>query len=269
MSIPASSGDLPGLPPATVTDEPSAHSRVRVGALADIHFGKASAGTLHQLFAHVTESVDVLALCGDLTDFGTPDEARALAKEITSSLKIPSVAVLGNHDFESGQEREVAAILTDAGMTVLDGDTCEIKGVGFAGVKGFGGGFGPRALRLWGESGIKQFVREAVAEALKLESALGRLRTAHRVALLHDSPIQATVEGEPLDIYPFLGSSRLEEPLLHYPVSAVVHGHAHAGQAEGVTAGGVPVYNVSLPLLRRVSPDRLFRILEFTSPAQG
>jgi len=146
---------------------------------------------------------------------------------------------------------------------VLDGDACEVHGVGIAGVKGFGGGFGKRALGPWGETIIKQFVREAVDEALKLEAALARLRTTHLVALLHYSPIQQTVEGEPLEIYPFLGSSRLEEPINRYPVSLVVHGHAHRGQLQGRTKSGVNVYNVSMPLLSRTFTDRPpFRVFE-------
>jgi len=146
---------------------------------------------------------------------------------------------------------------------VLDGDACELNGIGIAGVKGFGGGFGRHALGPWGETIIKQFVREAVDEALKLEAALARLRTPHLIALLHYSPIQRTVEGEPLEIYPFLGSSRLEEPIGRYPVTLVVHGHAHRGFPEGRTKMGVPVYNVALPLLTRTFTDRLpFRVFD-------
>jgi Icc-related predicted phosphoesterase len=157
----------------------------------------------------------------------------------------------------------VRQILTDGGLTVLDGDACELHGIGIAGVKGFGGGFGRRALGPWGETTIKQFVREAVDEALKLEAALARLRTKQLIALLHYSPIQQTVDGEPLEIYPFLGSSRLEEPIGRYPVSLVFHGHAHRGQLEGATQSGVPVYNVSMPLLTRTFADRPpFRVFE-------
>ena len=154
---------------------------------------------------------------------------------------------------------------------MLDGDACELHGIGIAGVKGFGGGFGKRALGPWGEPIIKQFVHEAVNEALKLEAALARLRTERLVALLHYSPVQETVEGEPLEIYPFVGSSRLEEPIGRYPVSLVVHGHAHRGQLEGRTKSGVPVYNVSMPLLTRSFPDRPpFRVFEVrVTPAAG
>ena len=238
-------------------------SVVRVAAVADLHCAKAmAAGTFQPLFAQVAERADVLALAGDLTDYGLPEEARLLVREL-SVAKVPVVAVFGNHDYESERHDEVKQILTDGGVSVLDGDSVEIHGVGFAGVKGFAGGFGERALQSWGEPILKRFVREAVDEALKLESALARLRTSHRIALLHYSPIRATVECEAPEITPFLGSSRLEDPLNRYPVFAVLHGHAHRGSLEGRTATGVPVYNVALPLLRRRYPDQpAFRIIE-------
>jgi Icc-related predicted phosphoesterase len=240
----------------------TASETLRLAAVGDLHGTRASTGTLQPLFAQMAESVEVLVLCGDLTDYGLPEEARILAGELAGA-RVPTVAVLGNHDFESGQQEEVKRILCDAGITLLDGDTTEIRGVGFAGVKGFGGGFGQRALEPWGEPTVKRFVQEALDEALKLESGLARLRTDQRVAVLHYSPIQATVEGEPPEIFPFVGSSRLEEPLNHFPVTLVLHGHAHHGRPEGRTRNGTPVYNVSLPLLRQLFPDQPpFRILE-------
>jgi Icc-related predicted phosphoesterase len=246
-----------------------AGSTIRVAALADLHCTKTSQGAFQPLFTRITEAADVLLLAGDLTDYGLPEEAAVLAKELTA-LRIPAAAVLGNHDVESGKQQEVRQILTDAGLTVLDGDACELLGIGVAGVKGFGGGFGRRALGPWGESIIKQFVREAVDEALKLEAALARLRTEQLIALLHYSPIQATVDGEPLEIFPFLGSSRLEEPIGRYPVSLVFHGHAHRGQLEGTTQKGVPVYNVSMPLLTRTFADRPpFRVFEVAASRQA
>jgi Icc-related predicted phosphoesterase len=236
---------------------------VRIAALGDLHYSRTTAqGSLQPLFAQVTEAADILVLAGDLTDYGLADEARALAREMTGALKIPAVAVLGNHDHESGHQDEIRAILKDAGVITLDGDTTEIHGIGFAGVKGFAGGFGRRALGPWGEGIIKAFVREAVDEALKLETALARLRTERLIAVLHYSPIQATVEGEPPEIFPFLGCSRLEEPLTRYPVHAVFHGHAHHGQPEGLTRTGVPVFNVSISLMRSLAPDRPFRIID-------
>lgn len=236
---------------------------VRIAALGDLHYGRSAVqGSLQALFAQATQEADILVLCGDLTDFGLPEEARALTREMAGSLKIPCVGVLGNHDFESGQQDDVRSIMKEAGVTILDGDTTEILGIGFAGVKGFAGGFGRRALGPWGETIIKQFVREAVDEALKLETALARLRTDRLVAVLHYSPIQETVEGEPPEIFAFLGCSRLEEPLTRYPVSAVFHGHAHHGKAAGRTRTGAPVYNVSFALMRELFPDKPFRLLD-------
>jgi Icc-related predicted phosphoesterase len=236
---------------------------VRVAAVGDIHYSKASQGALQSLFAEITERADVLVLAGDLTDFGLAEEAKILAKDLTSSLRIPAVGVLGNHDYEAGEEKEIASILGDAGLRILDGDTYEVHGVGFAGVRGFCGGFGRGALGAWGESVIKAFVHEAINEALKLEAALARLRTPHRIAIIHYAPIRETVEGEPLEIYPFLGSSRLEEPLSRFDVTAVFHGHAHKGSLEAKTGHGIPVYNVSFPLLKERLPDRPpYRMLE-------
>jgi Icc-related predicted phosphoesterase len=246
---------------------------VRVAAIGDLHYGRnAAQGSLQPLFAQITDLADVLVIAGDLTDYGLAEEARALAREFTSALKIPAVAVLGNHDYESGEQDEVRRILGDAGVVTLDGETTEIQGVGFAGIKGFAGGFGRRALGPWGEDIIKKFVHESVDEALKLEKALARLRTDQLVAILHYSPIQETVEGEPREIFPFLGCSRLEEPLTRYPVSVVFHGHAHHGRPEGRTRTNAPVFNVSISMMREVTPDRPFRIVEIdmtAPPASG
>ena len=236
---------------------------VRLAAVGDLHIKKTSQGQLAPLLAPVNDRADVLLLCGDLTDYGTQEEARILAKELTTAVRIPIVAVLGNHDYESGQSAEVCKILSEANVRVLDGEAVEIAGVGFAGIKGFAGGFGRGTLGAWGEPGIKQFVQFALDEALKLESALARLRTPQRVALLHYSPIRETVEGEPLEIFPYLGTSRLEEPLNRHPVNVVFHGHAHHGALEGRTAKGTPVFNVAMPLLLRTFPDKPpFRVFE-------
>lgn len=241
---------------------------VRVAAFSDTHYSRASQGALTELFAEVSDTADILVLAGDLTDFGLAEEAEVLAKDLAHSLRIPAVGVLGNHDFEAGQEKEVARILGDAGLRLLDGDSTEIHGIGFAGVRGFCGGFGRGALGAWGEPVIKAFVHEAINEALKLESALARLRTPHRIGIVHYSPIRETVEGEPLEIYPFLGSSRLEEPLSRFNVTAVFHGHAHKGALQGTTSKGIPVYNVCLPLLRELAPEgRHYRLLDLSRDA--
>jgi Icc-related predicted phosphoesterase len=237
--------------------------RVRVAAVGDLHCTKTSQGALQPVLAAIAENADVLVLCGDLTDYGLPEEAHILAKELGGAGKVPVVGVLGNHDFESGKQDEVREILTHAGMTLLDGEACELRGIGFAGAKGFAGGFGRGALGYWGEPAIKAFVQESLDEALKLESALARLRTPRRIAVLHYAPIRATIEAEPLEIHPYMGSGRLEDPLNRYPVTAVFHGHAHSGNPEGRTSGGVPVYNVSLSLLRKTFPGQPpCRILE-------
>jgi Icc-related predicted phosphoesterase len=240
---------------------------VRVAAVGDLHCGKESQGALQPLFARAAEAADVLVLCGDLTDYGLPDEARVLARELTGTVRIPVLAVFGNHDYESGHADEVRTILTEAGVRILDGDFVEIEGVGFAGVKGFAGGFGDRALQSWGEPVLKRFVREAVEEALKLEGALARIRAPRRVAILHYAPIRDTVDPEPPEVVPFLGSSRLEEPINRYAAVVAFHGHAHHGTPEGRTSTGVPVYNVSIPVLRATFPDRPpFRLFEVRVP---
>jgi len=236
---------------------------LRIAAVADLHVKKTAAGAFQAMFSKASEEADVILLCGDLTDYGAVEEARVLAKEITSSLRIPAIGVLGNHDFESNHQDEIVRILTDAGVTMLDGDTHEIGGVGFAGVKGFGGGFGRRQLGAWGEETIKKFVHETIEEALKLEAALVRLRTPSKIVLLHYAPIHATVVPEPPEIMPFLGSSRLEEPVDRYRVTAVFHGHAHRGSPEGRTKSNIPVYNVAMPLLMTSNPDGSpFRVIE-------
>ena len=243
---------------------------VRIAAVSDVHYAKTSQGALLPLFTQIAERADILVLPGDLTDYGLPDEARVLARDLTTAVKIPIVAVLGNHDFESGQADEVGRILMDAGVHMLDGDAVEIHGVGFAGVKGFAGGFGRGALGPWGESVIKLFVQEALNEALKLESALARLSTPHKIAVLHYAPIRETVEGEPVEIHPWLGSGRLEEPLARFGVSAAFHGHAHKGAPEGKTASGIPVYNVCHQVLKDAYPDRpAFRLLEVPREADA
>jgi Icc-related predicted phosphoesterase len=234
----------------------STRTRLRVAAIGDLHVSRHSQGAFQPLFAQITSSADVLLICGDFTDYGLPDEARILARELTAAVKIPVIAVLGNHDYEAGSQHEIRQILGDIGVTVLDGEATDVEGVGFAGVKGFAGGFGRGALGPWGEQPIKVFVQEAVSEAMKLEAALARLRSPQRVALMHYAPIRGTCEGEPPEIFPYLGSSRLEEPINRYRVTAVFHGHAHRGTVEGRTSAGVPVYNVAMPLLARVNPDR-------------
>jgi Icc-related predicted phosphoesterase len=235
---------------------------MRIAAVGDLHCVASAQGAFEPLFAAMSRAADALVLTGDLTDFGLPEEAQVLARELRAASPTPVLAVLGNHDFESGSADKVRAILEEAGVIVLDGGIHVIGDVGFAGVKGLGGGFGQRALQPWGEEVMKRLVHETVAEALKLETALARLRTPTRVAVLHYAPVRETVEGEPLEIFPFLGSSRLEEPLVRYSVAVAVHGHAHHGSPEGRIQSGAPVYNVCYPLLRAVSPEQPFRVID-------
>lgn len=243
---------------------------VRLAAVADLHCSKSSASTWQPLFAKIADRADILLLAGDLTDYGLPEEASALVQELRSALRIPMIAVLGNHDYESGKQEEVRQILSDGGIRVLDGTACEVHGIGFAGIKGFAGGFDRHILEPWGEASIKHLVKEAIDEALKLETALARLRTPQRVVLMHYAPIRATVEGEPAEIFPFLGCSRLAEPLDRYPVSVVFHGHAHHGQPEGRTRHGVRVLNVAQALLQRSYPDRPpFHVEEMAVTPEG
>jgi Icc-related predicted phosphoesterase len=235
---------------------------LRIAALADLHYQKTPLESFQPLFAEIATKADVLLICGDLTDYGLPEEAELVVKDL-AMVKTPVLAVLGNHDFESGREAEVRDVFTKGNIKVLDGESAVIEGIGFAGAKGFCGGFGTRMLEPWGEPAIKNFVKEAIDETLKLESALARLRTKHRIVLLHYSPIQATVEGEPHEIFPYMGSGRLEDPINRYGADAVFHGHAHRGAPQGTTSRGIPVFNVSLSLMRRQFPDQpSYRVLE-------
>jgi len=212
--------------------------------MGDLHVREDSNSSYRDLFAEVSKDADVLVLTGDLTDLGKPREAEILAQDI-KACSIPIVGVLGNHDYECGAPEEVTQILREAGMRVLDGQSCEIDGVGFVGVKGFAGGFGRRMLGSFGEPAIKQFVGEAMNETIKLENAMRQVRAKRSLVILHYAPIVETIESEPLEIYPFLGSSRLAETIDRFKVNAIVHGHAHRGRFEGRTPGGQPVYNVA------------------------
>jgi Icc-related predicted phosphoesterase len=235
---------------------------VRIAAMSDVHYAQQPGDSLQAIYAEASRQADVLVICGDITDYGLPEEAERAVVELRSCA-IPIVAVLGNHDVESGRENEVRSVLQGVGVRMLDGESIEIAGVGIAGAKGFCGGFGRRALAPWGEKIMKAFVQEALDETLKLDSALARLRTPQRIVVLHYAPIQATVEGEPPEIFPFLGSSRLEDPINRHRCAAVFHGHAHRGAPEGKTSTGIPVFNVSLSLMRNSYPDRPpFRLFE-------
>lgn len=225
--------------------------RLRLAAIGDLHVVDSHPHPYRELFVRISQEADVLALCGDLTNFGKTHEAEILAEDL-ARCAIPVVGVLGNHDYECGQPEEVARILHEAGMRCLEGEPVEIRGVGFAGAKGFIGGFGRHMLSPFGEPEIKNFVQASIAENLKLESALRMLKTDRTVVVLHYSPVEHTVHGEPPEIFPFLGSARLGETIDRFEgVRCVVHGHAHRGSHEGRTPRGVPVYNVAKPVLNR------------------
>lgn len=234
-----------------MNDNSSNARTLRIGAVGDFHCGghHEDAHALTELFSAAASECDVLLLAGDMTTHGEPEQIDRFL-EYVANLKIPMIAVLGNHDHETDQNEEICARLDAAGIQVLNGDSTEVEGIGFAGVKGFGGGFGRHALATFGERETKAFVDAAVAEELKLERALARLHTETKVVLLHYAPIWETLGDEPQSIWPFLGSSRLLTPIETYGVSVVFHGHAHIGAPAGTTPSGIPVFNVAVPVLR-------------------
>lgn len=217
-----------------------------MAAIADLH-SREDGPSYRDLFGEMSRAADVIVLAGDLTDMGKPRQAEMLLEDLRACT-VPVVAVLGNHDFESDQVEQVSEILRRGGVHLLDGQAMEIGGVGFVGVKGFIGGFGRRMLGSFGEPAIKTMVAESVNEAIRLENAMRQSRSTRNLIVLHYAPIEETVVGEPPEIYPFLGSSRLAETIDRFKVSAVVHGHAHHGSYEGRTPGGAPVFNVAMHL---------------------
>src|SRR5215475_6249187 len=232
---------------------------MRIAATADLHFTAQRYTVLRDQLSRVRDDADVLVLAGDLTNYGQPDEMEPLLNALVR-LRIPTIAVLGNHDFESGREAELMRMMTAEGIKVLDGSAYERDGVGFAGTKGFVGGFGRGVLTAFGEPEIKAFVHASIEESLKLERGLSQLRTPKRVVVLHYSPIAATVQGENPEIFAFLGTSRLAEVIDRHGADLVVHGHAHHGTLEGQTLAGVPVRNVAITLLQARKPPGAFRL---------
>jgi len=234
---------------------------MRIAATADLHFSGQRQDILIEQLSHVRDEADIFVVAGDLTNFGQPEEMEPLLNALVR-LRLPIVAVLGNHDYESGREAELMKMLSGAGIKVLDGSAYERDGVGFAGTKGFVGGFGRGVLTAFGEREIKDFVRASIDEAVKLERAMSQLRTGKRVVVLHYSPIAATVQGEAPEIFPFLGTSRLAEVVDRHGADLVVHGHAHHGQLEGKTVGGIPVRNVAITLLQGQKPSAAYRVFD-------
>ncbi|WP_312363741.1 metallophosphoesterase [Sphingobacterium sp.] len=241
-------------------------NKTTIAALGDIHMNVSQQGKWKIAFEEISEKAKVLLLCGDLTDTGDEEEAELLVSEL-QSVKIPVLAVLGNHDYEKGRHKQIRQILIDNKIIVLDGEATVVENIGFAGVKGFGGGFDRYMLSMFGEDAMKSFVQEAVNESLLLDRALARLEQEHatikKVALLHYAPIAETVSGEPEQIYPFLGSTHLMEPLQRRKVSAAFHGHAHAGKFEALSPTGIPIYNVAVPVLRaHHGNDRAYALID-------
>lgn len=234
---------------------------MKIAAVGDIHVKETSQGAYTSLFEEISKSADILLLAGDLCDLGLPTEAEILAEEL-KSLKIPVVGVLGNHDYESNKEDEVKKILTQAGMRILGNEPFEMDGVGFAGVKGFAGGYDKYLLGSFGEKQYKSIVQETLSESLALENQLQQIDSKKKVVLMHYSPIRATLEGEPLEVYPFLGSSRLLDPIENQDVNVVFHGHAHHGTHRGMTPKGIPVYNVAYYLMQEMNPKQPYAIVK-------
>ncbi len=234
---------------------------MRIAATADLHFAPANQAALREQLSKARDEADVLVLAGDLTNFGQPGEMEPLLNALVR-LRVPTIVVLGNHDFECGKEQELMRMMSAEGIKVLDGTAYERDGVGFAGTKGFVGGFGRGVLTAFGEPEIKTFVRASIDESLKLERGLSQLRSKKRVVVLHYSPIATTVQGEAPEIFPFMGTSRLAEVIDRHGADLVVHGHAHNGTLSGQTAGGVPVHNVAITLLQAQQPPSSYRIFD-------
>jgi Icc-related predicted phosphoesterase len=243
------------------TEKSPEKSKVRVAAVGDLHVHEKPAGIYRNFFTEVSKHADVVVLCGDLTTTGLPTEAENLAADL-NSCTIPVLGVLGNHDHESGRADEVRRILRSSKFHLLEDEPFIYQHVGFAGVKGFCGGFNRYMLTSFGEEVIKRFVAESISEALKLENELRELTTEKTVVALHYSPITQTLEGEPPEIFPYLGSSRLAETIDRFDVSAVVHGHAHKGTFQGQTNKGIPVYNTCLELVQALNPEQPYALLE-------
>ncbi|HEX7893020.1 MAG TPA: metallophosphoesterase [Terriglobales bacterium] len=234
---------------------------MRIAATADLHFTPARFNQLHDQLNRVRDEADVFILAGDLTNFGKPEEMEPLLNVLVR-LRVPIIAVLGNHDFESDRQAELTRMMSQEGIKVLDGSAYERDGVGFAGTKGFVGGFGRGVLTAFGEPEVKTFVRASIDETLRLERAMSQLRTPKRVVVLHYAPIAATIQGESLDIFPFLGTSRLAEVIDRHGADLVIHGHAHNGACDGKTATGIPVHNVAITLLQRQTPSAVYRVFD-------
>jgi Icc-related predicted phosphoesterase len=246
----------------------NAKPKIKIEALGDIHIKETSKDSLQSIVRSVNADADLLLLCGDLTNLGLPEEADVLIEELKQS-QVPVLAVFGNHDYESDMQDVLRKKLLNHRVIVLEGDEYifekDERKIGFTGIKGFGGGFNPNMWGRFGEKEQKAFYDAIETEVQRLEIGLNSMQNKEldeQIVLLHFSPIRATLEGDVVELYPFLGSSRLEEVIDRYDVTAVFHGHSHFGSPEGKTAKGIPVYNVALPLMQKLTPDKPYKILE-------
>lgn len=240
--------------------EKTVSNKLRIAAIGDIHIKADSKFIGFENYETLNQLADILLLCGDLTNMGTIEEAKILA-ELLRKLHIPVAAVFGNHDYTSDQDIEVRKILKEEGRLIfLDETPYELEGIGFVGVKGFGGGFDNHMLSAFGEPALKAYVHEVVNETLQLESLLSQLTTDKKVVVMHYSPIKETCIGEPVEIFSFLGSSHLVEPINNLNADIVFHGHAHYGTHQGKTLKQIPVYNVSQEVLKKENPENPIKI---------
>jgi Icc-related predicted phosphoesterase len=234
---------------------------MRIAATADLHYSAQRYPQFHDQLGRVRDDADVLVVAGDLTNYGQVAEMEELLNQLMR-VRVPIIAVLGNHDYESGAQAALMKMMTDAGIKVLDGTAYERDGVGFAGAKGFPGGFGRGMLTAFGEPEVKAFVQTGIDESLKLERAMSQLRTEKRVVVIHYAPIGDTIEGEPPEIFPYLGSSRLAEVIDRHGANLVLHGHAHHGKPNGKTTAGVPVHNVAVQVLQGEIQGALYKVFD-------
>ena len=243
-------------------EKTASNPKLRIAAIGDIHIKHDSKFISTGNFEDLNKNADILLLCGDLTNMGTPDEARVLSS-LLRKLHIPVAGVFGNHDYTSDQPDEVRKILKEEGHLIfLDETPYQLIDISFVGVKGFGGGFDNHMLSAFGEPALKQYVHEVINETLKLEGLLSQSTTDKKVVVMHYSPIKETCVGEPVEIYSFLGSSHLVEPINNLNADIVFHGHAHYGTHQGKTLKNIPVYNVSQEVLRKENPENLWKIFE-------
>lgn len=236
--------------------------KIKIAAIGDTHVTERSVGMYQTLFQEISSKADILLLCGDLTDHGLPHEAEILKTEL-HACTIPKIAVLGNHDHNNNQEDEIREILRSGEVVFVEDEAFVFQNIGFTGVKGFSGGYGKYILGAFGEKALKVFVDEAIAEAEMLERNITRIENMQKIVVLsHYSPTPSTLKGESPEIFPFLGTSRLEEVIDRYDIAAAFHGHAHYGTPEGKTLKNTPVYNVAYPLMQKTFPDNPYRLVE-------